>query len=94
MIRVVELARGRFVWVREVFVSDPVECSRGGDRRAYWTSGNIWGSRAWRNGEWICILFDDCGVVGGVRDIRHVFRGRSRRERVKNREMFKGPSYV
>ena len=77
LVRVVELARGRLVWVREVFVSDPVEHSRDRDRRACWTSGNIWGSRAWRNGEWIRI-FDGGGVVGGVSGIRHMFRGKSR----------------
>ena len=79
MVQVVELTRGRFVWVGEVFVSDPVERSRGGDRCAYWTSGSIWGSQAWRYGEWIRIFFDDCGVVGGVRGIRHEFWGRGRR---------------
>ena len=73
MVRVIELAGSGFVGVREVFVSDVVKGSRGGDRRAYWTSGSIWGSRAWRNGEWIHI-FDGGGVVGGVRDIGHRFR--------------------
>ena len=71
LVRVIEFAGSGFVWVREVFVSDSVERSRGGDRRAYWTNGSIWGSRAWRNGEWIRIFLDDGGVVGGVRDIRH-----------------------
>ena len=76
LVRVIEFAGSGLVWVWEVFVSDSVECSRGGDRHAYWTSGSIWGNRAWRNGEWIRI-FDGGGVVGGVSDIRHMFRERS-----------------
>ena len=76
MVRVVEFAGSGFVWVWEVFVSDSVEDSRGGDRRTYWTSGSIWGSRARRNGEWILIFLDGGGVVGGVSDIRHELRGR------------------
>ena len=78
LVRVVELARSGLVWVREVFISDLVERSRGGDRHVYWTSGNIWGSRAWRYGEWIRIFPDNGGVVGGVRGIRHEVRGRGR----------------
>ena len=76
LVRVIELAGG-FIWVREVFVSDPIE---GGpdDRHANWINGSIWGSRAWRYGEWIRIFFDDSGVVGGVGGIRHGFRGRGR----------------
>ena len=94
MVGVVELTGSGLVWVREVFVPDSVERSRGGDRRAYWTSGGIWGSCAWRNGEWIRI-FNGGGVVGGVSGIRHIGSGRSRwwgrREGMENVKMFKGP---
>ena len=77
MVRVIEFTGSGFVWMWEVFVSDSVERSRGGDRRAYWTCGSIWGSRAWRNGEWIRIFFDGGGVVGGVSGIGHMGKDRS-----------------
>ena len=35
LVRVIELTGSGLVWVREVFVSDLVERSRGGDLRAY-----------------------------------------------------------
>ena len=92
MVRVVELARGRLVRVRKLDTSDvggsvftdleescePLLDSGVLLQRAYWTSGSIWGSRAWRNGEWIRVLFDGGGVIGGVSDIRHVSSDRGR----------------
>ena len=59
LVGVVEFTGG-LVWMWEVFVSDLVE--RGlDDRCAYWINGSIWGSRAWRNGEWIRIFFGSEG---------------------------------
>ena len=72
LVGVVELTGGGLIWVWEVFVSDLDEANQW-DLYAYWTCGNICGSLAWRNGEWVRVFFG-CGVeFGGVRGIRHVY---------------------
>ena len=62
LVRVVEFTGG-LVWMWEVVLVDSVE---GGpdERLAYWIRGNICGSRAWRNGEWIRIFFGCEGEFG------------------------------
>ena len=76
LIGVVELAGG-FIWMGEVVLIDPVE-GRADERLAYWIRGNIWGSRVWRNGEWIRI-FPGCeGEFCEGGGIGHTSRDESR----------------
>ena len=72
LVGVVRLA-GWFIWVREVFVSESVE-GWPDERLAYWIRGDICGSRAWRNGEWIRIFFGSEGELCECGGIGHVFR--------------------
>ena len=75
LIGVIEFTGG-LIWVWEVVVCDSVK-GRLDERLAYWICGNIWGSRAWRNGEWIHIFFGCEGEFCEGRDIGHMGRDES-----------------